>query len=172
MIQPGDPYIHIEAPENTIKVSVIFPFGETKDAVYNEETGLWDVRFLAPPGMDDGEYSCTVIIVDDSGIQYTFDKTFVIDTDPPELEGEVIPSIAKAGNEVLIRVRAPQDTKRITAKTPDGGELELRYNSSTYYSEVSWTVPKGIETGRHEIRLTATDFAGNTGHLKLNVTIE
>ncbi len=172
VIQPGDPYLHIEAPPGAVKVTVIFPFGETKDAVYNSETGLWDVRFLAPANMADGEYSCTVIIVDETGVQYTFEKTFIIDTKPPELSGELKPQITKAGEEILIRVRAPQDTRKITAKTPDGQELELKYNHTTFYSEAKWEAPKHLSPGTYEIRITATDFAGNTGHLTLEMIIE
>ncbi|MBL4633845.1 MAG: hypothetical protein JKY56_08225, partial [Kofleriaceae bacterium] len=55
-IQPGDPEVRIPAPADARSVVLVFPFGETKIAHYDETSRTWIARFLISPETPDGEY--------------------------------------------------------------------------------------------------------------------
>ncbi len=176
VIKPGDPVLQVRAPADTQRVTVVFPFGETKPAHYDEQRDLWVCRFLVPAGIEDGDYDAIVILTDADGEQVRERKRFVIDSVPPAIRSSLTARRARAGDEIGVRVDAPPDTGRIVASlmTPDGREV-LR-------APVRWDAVAGLNTGRIELLaelsegrysvfVLATDFAYNeTGeHVELEV---
>ncbi len=131
VIQPADPKLVIDAP-TAVRVVVELPWGEQIIAQKNEHTKMWEARFLVPQDVTDGEYRCVLTITDKSGAQWQQNQTFVVDTKPPEITAEVKPDKAYPGEEIILKVFAPQDTRTIMAKTPDGKTLKLRYNHSYF----------------------------------------
>jgi len=176
VIKPGDPVLHIHAPEGTQEVSVVFPFGETKPAVYDELRALWVCRFLVPAGMGDGSYDAIVVITDAEGRVVRERKRFVIDSQPPAISASLSSERVRAGDEVSVRVDAPPDTGRIVATLmrQDGGELlrvPVQWNGEQGLNTGALTLPEGLSPGRYAVFVLATDFAYNeTGtHLPLEV---
>ncbi len=176
VIKPGDPVLHVRAPEDTVRVSVVFPFGETKPARYDEELGLWVCRFLVPVGLHDGRYEAIVILTDGDGGQVRERKTFVIDSEPPAITVELDRDRVRRGDEVQVRVDAPPDTGRITATLlrADGAEVlrvPVRWDDATRLNTGRLTVPDDVAGGLYAVFVHATDFAANeTGrHVEVEV---
>ena len=176
VIKPGDPVLHIRAPEGTQAVSVVFPFGETKPAVLDEIRGLWACRFLVPAGMEDGSYDAIVVLTDEEGRVVRERKQFVIDSQPPAIHASLSRDRVQPGADLRVRVDAPPDTGRIVATLMrrDGGELlrvPVRWNGDQGLNTGELALPDGLSPGRYVVFVLATDFAYNeTGaHLPLEV---
>jgi len=176
VIKPGDPVLHVRAPSGTQEVSVVFPFGETKPAVFDEARALWVCRFLVPAGMEDGSYDAIVVLTDEEGRVVRERKRFVIDSQPPSVSASLSMDRARPGDEVSVRVDAPPDTGRIVATLTrrDGGELQrvpVQWNEAQGVNTGTLTLPQGLSPGRYAVFVLATDFAYNeTGaHLPLEV---
>ncbi|MCD6595839.1 VWA domain-containing protein [bacterium] len=159
IIQPSDPKLVIDAP-TAVRVVVELPWGEQIVAQKNANTGFWEARFLVPQNVNDGEYECTLIITDKNGAQWQQRQKFVIDTEPPEIKAEIQPKKVHPGEIAILKVYAPQDTRKILAKTPDGKMLELHYDDKIAASTAKWMVPD-IPAEKYKIKFVATDFAGN-----------
>jgi hypothetical protein len=78
-LQPGDPEIHIPAPRDAVSVEVVFPFGESKAARWEEPLGQWTVRFLVDDDTTPGIYAVLVRVTHADGrielleLEYTID---------------------------------------------------------------------------------------------------
>ncbi|MDQ3036933.1 MAG: PQQ-binding-like beta-propeller repeat protein, partial [Myxococcota bacterium] len=64
---PGDPEIRIPAPAAARAVTVILPFGETIDALWEPALDRWTARFLIPRDADEGSYPIEVRITHANG---------------------------------------------------------------------------------------------------------
>ena len=176
VIKPGDPVLHIRAPEGTQNVSVVFPFGETKPANYDEDRGLWVCRFLVPVGMDDGKYDAIVVLTDAEGEVVRERKRFIVDSEPPAVDVTLSSVRAHPGDEVRVQVDAPPDTGHIVASLlrSDGAELgrvPVRWDDTHRMNVGLLSLPEGLTEGRYAVFVHATDFAYNeTGtHVELEV---
>ena len=176
VIKPGDPVLHIRAPQGTERVNVVFPFGETKPAIYEQARGLWVCRFLVPVGMEDGSYDAIIVMTDEEGGQVRERKRFVIDSRPPDILVSLPGRSAHAGDELEIRVDAPPDTGHIVATLmrPDGGEVlkvPIRWDDDAAVNTGRLSLPDHLPGGIYSVFVHATDFAYNeTGrHTALEV---
>ncbi|MDP7114299.1 MAG: VWA domain-containing protein, partial [Myxococcota bacterium] len=176
VIKPGDPVLQVRAPADTQRVTVVFPFGETKPAHYDEQRDLWVCRFLVPAGIEDGDYDAIVILTDADGEQVRERKRFVIDSVPPAIRSSLTARRARAGDEIGVRVDAPPDTGRIVASlmTPDGREVlraPVRWDAVAGLNTGRIELPAELSEGRYSVFVLATDFAYNeTGeHVELEV---
>jgi hypothetical protein len=85
-LQPGDPEIHIPAPEDAQSVVVIFPFGETKTATFEGGSiHAWTVRFLIDKDTPDGTYEVVVRITHKDGAIEVLKLPYVVDTKKPTM---------------------------------------------------------------------------------------
>ena len=82
-MQPGDPEIRIPAPRDARSVVVVFPFGESKVARYEEALDAWTVRFLIAKETADGTYQVTVRITHPDGRVELLPLSYVVDTRGP-----------------------------------------------------------------------------------------
>ena len=176
VIKPGDPVLQVRAPDGTQRVAVVFPFGETKPAHYDDERDLWVCRFLVPAGIEDGDYDAIVILTDHEGGQVRERKRFVIDSQPPRVRASLSADRIRGGDEIQVRVDAPPDTGRIVATLlkPDGEELlraPVRWDPAARVNTGRLVLPTGLSAGRYTVFVLATDFAYNeTGeHIALEV---
>ena len=85
-IQPGDPEIKIPAPREAHSVVVVFPFGETKLAVWDDETNAWMVRFLIDKDTPDGVYQARVTITHADGRIEVLSLPYTVDTQAPAVQ--------------------------------------------------------------------------------------
>ena len=169
VIQPSDPKLIIDAP-GAVRVVAELPWGEQIVAKKNAKTGFWEARFLVPQNVKDGEYQCNLIITDKNGAQWQQKQKFVIDTKPPEIKADIKPKKIHPGEVAILKVYAPQDTRTILAKTPDGKTIELHYDSKLAASTAKWSIPD-IPAGKYKIRFVATDFAGNQTETESEIEI-
>ncbi len=61
-VQPGDPEIEIHAPGEAKSVTLVFPFGLTKEARWEPRRQAWTCRFLVPRETPDGVYDVKVAV--------------------------------------------------------------------------------------------------------------
>ncbi|HDS09888.1 MAG TPA: VWA domain-containing protein [Firmicutes bacterium] len=170
VIRPADPYIFIKTDESIVQVIVKFPFGETKQAEFDNELGLWKVRFIVPKDTPDGEYECTVISTDRFNNQFLDRLKYTIDSKPPTLEVWAKPDKIQRGETVEFFAKASQDTQILYVLTPDKERIPLIWDKDSGYSKGKWKVPEAY-TGDLELTVIAIDFAKNKTSVKVKIKI-
>jgi Ca-activated chloride channel homolog len=190
-VKPGDPVLAIPAPMGSIAVTAFLPFGEVKDLVYDDESGLWVTRFLVPRSADDGVYWIHVVATDERGLSEWFKVSYTIDTLAPVVRvdldggegdsffvGEAIEistrpiigflelgseMIRALGRDAAARAKAFVDVKTVIARVA-GTDLETKL-VSTLGAEPGWhgtiELPVEMAPGDYRLEVTATDVAGN-----------
>ncbi len=170
-IQPGDPEIAIPAPVDARSVVVVFPFGETKLAEWDDERQAWMVRFLIDKDTPDGRYVVTVRITRGDGSVETLRLPYFVDTSAPEVELSVErrgPAYAiaahqkKAARDVL-----KNDAARIEVVLPSGDILELSRTAPGKF-EGEWTPDAPIHSAL-VLDVVVTDAALNQNTHRLSI---
>ena len=132
-VQPGDPEITIDAPDDAVSVRVVFPFGETKDATHDPEAnggrGGWMVRFLVPRETAEGRYEAVAYIVHRDGRTEARKVGYTVDRTAPELTVEVKRDRLRPD---FVRIHVTQraasgdvDLRRVEVAAPSGEIVEL-----------------------------------------------
>jgi hypothetical protein len=191
-IQPGDPEIHIPAPREARSVTVIFPFGETKVARWDESLGQWNVRFLIDAATPSGRYEVQIRIVHADGRVEMRKADYTVDTSAPHmsLQLRVHPDddgayIVEARQELHADDRPRQgdqsargelpaltkwsshDAKSVDLVMPDGQTLTLRRLGPGHF-EKNWR-PRGEVRWPARVELSATDRALNVRRVQLEL---
>jgi hypothetical protein len=96
-LQPGDPEVRIDAPASARRVTVVLPFGETKEASYDPEVHAWTVRFLVDRSTPDGTYEVLVTIVQADGTTAVQRLHYVVDTQHPDVDVTMRPAPGRPG---------------------------------------------------------------------------
>ena len=136
-LQPGDPEVRIPAPADAQSVVVVFPFGETKSAAWENDahaaqsgTGWWVARFLVDAHTPDGTYEIVVRITHHDGRVEIMKLPYVVDTQRPNLDVTVR---AKRNGAFEIHATQKLTQAEIDAQRPNAvGTIEekrLRYAS-------------------------------------------
>jgi len=160
-MKPGDPILRVKASPDIIRVVAVFPFGLIKPLAYDDSQGVWETRFLAPAGMRDGAYECTLILTDAHGRVMEDKKSFVIDSRPPSVRVFAGSGRVKPGQEIELVAYADSDTRSIRARIAGSAAVNLNYDSGRKASVGTLRIPPGLPSGRYEIQVTAEDFAHN-----------
>lgn len=184
-IKPGDPEIWIDAPADARRVSVHFPFGVTKRAVWDERAHKWVVRFLIPRNTPDGVYFVRIAVTDAAGNTALHTANYTVDTKPAALQVELASRVVAPGAPIAIQARAvvtplelaevagvkPKltveaakslvDVKSVTAVTEDGRRVEL----DTRPDQNGWSgiveTRASAKPGTHYLTVYSIDVAGN-----------
>ncbi len=171
VIKPGDPVLRVKTPQDIAAVTAIFPFGLTRALAPDGSSGLWETRFLVPHAMADGIYRATLVLTHRDGRKFLEEKSFVIDSRPPELSlGRLGPPPA-AGETLELVAYADSDTRRITARLPGLPPVELRYDAKRHASTALVRLPSSMAPGAYPLRLTAEDFAHNISFTEEQVVV-
>jgi hypothetical protein len=136
-LQPGDPEVRIPAPADAQSVVVVFPFGETKSAAWENDahaaqsgTGWWVARFLVDAHTPDGTYEIVVRITHHDGRVEIMKLPYVVDTQRPNLDVTVR---AKRNGSFEIHATQKLTQAEIDAQRPNAvgtiDEKRLRYAS-------------------------------------------
>lgn len=170
-MRPADPLLIVKAHPDIVAVEAELPFGETKRLAYLRDADQWRTRFIVPANTADGEYWCQVILRDRQGHVYLERKKFRVDGSAPVfrsvgLEQKVI----SPGDVLRFQVRAPSDTRRITAFNPVLGKVELKYDPLSASSRGHLKIGPDIPAGAYVFVVEAVDFAQN--QFSKTVTIE
>jgi len=171
VIRPGDPVLKVRADESITEVTAVFPFGLTKRMTYIKSDDVWETRFLAPSGMADGVYHCRLVLVDRQGRAYQEEKSFVIDSRPPKLQASLNQTIAHAGEDLVITVRADSDTRVIAARIFGSLPTAVVWDAKAKANIGHLRIPAGLPSGTYTIQVTAEDFAHNSSVVELIVEV-
>jgi hypothetical protein len=125
-LQPGDPEVRIPAPADAQSVVVVFPFGETKLAAWENDSkggaGWWVARFLVDAHTPDGTYEIVVRITHRDGRVEIMKLPYVVDTQRPNLDVSVR---RKANGSYEIKAKQKLTQAEIDAQAPDAvGTIE------------------------------------------------
>jgi len=173
-LQPGDPEVRIPAPADAQSVVVMFPFGETKNAIFDD--GSWVARFLVDAHTPDGTYNITIRITHKDGRVEIMELPYVVDTKRPDLDVSIE---AKRDGSYIIRAKQkldaeerdkPQiytDAKRVEVRAPDGQLLSLTHVRLGEF--VGTWRPTGPAPHGAKLRLVAVDRALNERALEVVV---
>ncbi len=171
IIQPGDPLLRVRADESIVSITALFPFGLVKDMHYLATEKIWQTRFVAPSGMDDGRYTCRLILRDKEGGSYAENKFLVIDSRPPEIR-LTVQERTRPGSLVSLRVAADQDTRKIEARLGYLPTISLRWNAQQKASTGELYLPPSMAPGTYSLQITAEDFAHNLATLRREILVQ
>jgi Ca-activated chloride channel homolog len=171
VIRPGDPVLRVRADQTITEVTAVFPFGLTKRMIYIEGEDVWETRFIAPREMADGVYHCRLVLVDRQGRAYQEEKSFVIDSRPPQLQATINQAVARAGEDLTIVVRADSDTRRIAARIFGSSPVAVLWDAKAKANIGRMRIPAGLPSGAYTIQITAEDFAHNSSVTELTVEV-
>jgi hypothetical protein len=188
-IQPGDPEIHVPAPRNAQSVVVVFPFGETKLARWEDALGKWTVRFLVDAATAPGKYEVQIRITHADGsvetrtAHYTVDVTAAdvrIGLEPVAGKPDTFEVVAKQALTEDDRARTRRDglagteagtgvldVKRVELVMPDGQTLTLKREAAGEFRR-RWT-PRSPVAWPAEVEVVTTDRALNVGRATLTL---
>lgn len=170
-IQPGDPEIRIPAPADARSVVIIFPFGDTKLAEYDEHANAWIARFLIDKDTPDGRYHILVKVTHADGHVTTHRLSYVVDTKAPAVRlsverlarnryritaEEIVAAAALEGTGEQASI-AP-DVRRVEVRVPSGQIIALARAKAGVFERVWKTRPL---TGPVTLRVVVTDLALN-----------
>jgi Ca-activated chloride channel family protein len=170
-IQPGDPVLRVKTAADIRRVAALFPFGLEKSLRYHKEEDVWETRFLAPPWMADGTYSCTLILTDDRGRKLREEKRFVIDSRAPTVRPRALPKLVRPGQALALVADADADTRRLSARLGDGPQVELRWDAGRKGSAGVLEVPAGLASGTYPLIFVAEDFAHNVSQTRVELQV-
>lgn len=171
VIRPGDPVLKVRADESITEVTAVFPFGLTKRLTYIKNEDVWETRFIAPREMADGVYHCRLVLVDRQGRAYQEEKSFVIDSRPPRLQASLNQTIAHAGEDLMVVVRADSDTRVIAARIFGSLPAPVLWDAKAKANIGHLRIPAGLPSGSYTIQITAEDFAHNSSVVELVVEV-
>ncbi|MEW6732621.1 MAG: VIT and VWA domain-containing protein [Acidobacteriota bacterium] len=171
IIKPGDPVLRVRTDKSIVSVVAIFPFGLSKTLTYLNSDDIWETRFLAPKTMQDGSYSARLILTDAQGRAYQEEKSFVIDSRPPTLKAELSEKTVQAGRDLIIKVRADRDTRRISARLFGALPVPVVWSEKEHINIGRLHIPEGLPAGTYQLLITAEDFAHNSTSIELLVEV-
>jgi Ca-activated chloride channel homolog len=143
----------------------------TKRMTYIKSDDVWETRFLAPSGMSDGVYHCRLVLVGRQGRAYQEEKSFVIDSRPPKLQATLNQTVAHAGEDLVITVRADSDTRVIAARVFGSLPAPVVWDTKAKANIGHLRIPPGLPSGSYTIQVTAEDFAHNSSVVELVVEV-
>ncbi len=171
LIQPGDPVIRVKTDESIKQVFAVLPFGETLQLKFLKSEGVWETRFLAPAWMADGSYNCRLLLTDKDGNGFEETKTFVVDSNAPNLKINLPKTTFQGGEEIEIRVSADQDTAKLTAKFYGAKPVQLFWSNAEKANIGKLFVPNSIASGRYVLTVSAEDFAHNQSSEEVRIEV-
>ncbi len=171
LIQPGDPVIRVKTDESITEVFAVLPFGETLPLKFLEKEKVWETRFLAPAWMPDGTYRCRLLLTDKNGNGYQEEKTFVVDSRAPKVKINLPTNTVKAGDEIMLKVSADNDTARLVAKFYGAKPVQLFWSNAEKANVGKLRVPENLSSGKYVLTITAEDFAHNQTSEERNIDV-
>ncbi len=171
VIRPGDPVLRIHTDPAIVSVIALFPFGLEKPLRYLGGEDVWETRFLAPPGMNDGSYAVRLVLRDKDGQVYREQKSFVVLSKPPTVSVRLQRMRYHAGEMVPLTVNASDSTRTLTARVEGLAPVSLRWNPDAHASTGQLWLPPGLPAGDYLLTVTAEDVAHNLGSREVRIEV-
>ena len=192
-IQPGDPEILIPAPPDARRVVVVFPFGETKVARWDDTAGKWIVRFLIDEDTEPGRYEVAVRVTMPDGSLRRMVAEYTVDIRAPQMDLRVVQlddgsyevhaeqRMSEADRERErpdgVEAELPQspsfrgiDARKVEAQLPDGQVVTLHRETMGHF--VGRWRPSGLVGDVLNVELVSTDRALNSRRSRHAVSVE
>lgn len=180
-IKPGDPEIRVRAPRSAGAVYAVLPWGELVHCSWSDAAGAWVGRFLVPRSAADGLYRVRVFVQTQAGTELRGTLFYRVDSAPPRFslaahhDGRVLLLRAEATEGVFDAsstgdlITELVDLRRLVVRVGDR-DVELTREDD---GGAVWTasVPVALPPGRHELVLTATDYAANSSQARATVEV-
>ncbi len=169
----GDPWVKVTAPLDTIRVTAIFPWGETKPLIYDHNEGRWTVRFIVPKGTVHGQYEVVIVITRADGSQQHLTVGYEADLQAPSGMGRAFAKHVGDELHITIWVKASDDTKRVDVLPPGGKLTGLDYDSreDRYIGKLAISAADIIGPSV-SMPVYVTDAAHNRLEIELEVELE
>jgi Ca-activated chloride channel family protein len=143
---PGDPILTVTAPRDAVQVTAYFPFGLVKDLRWDERLERWAVRFLVPVEVPDGEYEARVVIVKRDGTMELAKASYVIDSQPPIFDVDLV------GSHIRVHVNEPARKVTVALAADPRKRAELLGDGREFQGELP---------GPGTVRVVVADMARN-----------
>jgi Ca-activated chloride channel family protein len=186
-VQPGDPEIEIHAPAEAKSVTLVFPFGLTKEARWEPRKQAWTCRFLVPRDTADGVYQVRVAVRLDERVEW-LTLPYVVDTTAPivklQVKGRTRPgrTVELVARQVITEAelktqkgkRGPRatinpDIKSITALGPDGAAVTFNEDIVGHWHGL-YTIPAAAH-GPLKLKLRIVDVADNAREMSAELQV-
>ncbi len=161
VIRPGDPVLRVKTDPSIVSVIAMFPFGLLKPMRHLGGEDVWQTRFLAPAGMDDGTYRVELVLRDRQGRVYREAKSFVIASKAPAIRVKLGATKVRAGGRLTIAAAASANTRTITARLWGAEPVSLRWNAALRTNAGEMSIPAAMPAGKYKVLVTAEDVAHN-----------
>lgn len=182
--QPGDPEVRVVAPAGSQAVSVIFPFGETRAAEYDNFEQRWTTRFLVPRGTPDGVYEILILVTQQDGSIVRHSISYTVDSHAPEVdldietavpgvpvrlyavqrltthEFDLMPGTMEGVASGRIRAELVSDVAHVTVRMPNNDVISMEHDGTTDFL-ATWTVPESMLPGTYVMQVISVDISGN-----------
>jgi hypothetical protein len=187
-VKPGDPEIRLSAAPGVVGVQAVFPFDLVpRQAVLDQGSATWAVRFLVPPEVADGRYLARLFLVHSDGSREERQTSIHVDTRAPPVAvlntwagaepghtlslrlqpGLPLATLATAwshpGNAVEV-MKSAVETKEILVRAPWGEVSRARAEQSFAGWTADLHVPADAPPGAARIEVVGVDAAGNASH--------
>ncbi len=169
---PGDPILKVHAPRDARAVTAYFPFGLTRDLVWDEGLEQWMTRFLVPNDVADGTYDVAVAVTHNDGHVEAMKVQYTIDAKEPTFE--VVTEVRHGGLFVRVLVDEPAHEVRVIDVVDVMGHrgrhcagLSLAGSADRLSFEGVLPVGKGVT----RLRVVVADSARNESDRTLDVTV-
>jgi len=164
-IPPGDPVITVDAPADARRVTAYFPFGLTKDLVYDTSQKTWRGRFLVPEGIEDGDYTISLGIELQDGKRRLAHERYHLDSTQPEFNAQFENDVVWPGELVTLSVDSVEPAADAYAHCPLLGwhrvNLLPRDGRTAVHHRLNRMLPEDTPPGEYLVMVVIRDRAGN-----------
>ncbi len=184
-VKPGDPEIRVPADPSVTAVRVELPFHPgPRDAVLDEASRAWVLRFLVPPGVADGTYQARVTLLRRDGSVELRSAPLRVDTAPAAVAVLSAPDEVRPGEALRLwlkpalpvssaaaavgrpggaasALRSAMELKEIWVRAPWGEVARARMQGPVGAWEAELHPPAWLAPGPTRLEIAGSDAAGN-----------
>lgn len=166
------PTFEVAVPQDVYLVQGSIDGKSWVDAI-EQKNGLWS--FQPADNLAEGSHTLKIKAHDKAGNQIEKTLPFVIDTHIDELKIEMVDDTGKKPEGPITHVTAPR-FNILANETLESVSVELNGKKTPLLKDAagkwSFTPEMALAEGMHELKVTATDKAGNTEDVTLNFEID
>ena len=95
----------------------------------------------------------------------------MIDSRPPDFNAILNKPVVRAGEDLIITVRADSDTREIAARIFGAMPVPVVWDAKAKANIGHLRIPEGLPSGTYTIQITAEDFAHNSSVTELMIEV-
>ncbi len=184
-VKPGDPEIRVPADPAVAAVRVELPFQPgPREAVLDQASRAWVLRFLVPPGVADGTYQARVMLLKRDGSVEIRSAPVRVDTAPAAVAVLSAPDEVRPGEPLRLwlkpalpvssaasaigrpggaagALRSAMEVREIWVRAPWGEVARARMQGPLGAWEAELHPPSWLPAGPARLEIASADAAGN-----------